>query len=71
MFRILQVYDPIVEQGRWDSVTAARRYIDAALADQILFELTPAFRARFQQAREQLREFSRRGGGGGSSTLFV
>ena len=71
MFRILKAYDPIVEQGRWDSVTAARRYIDAALADQILFELTPAFRARFQQAREQLREFSRRGGGGGSSTLFV
>ena len=70
LFRILQAYDPIVEQGRWDSVTAARRYIDAANADQILFQLTPAFRARFQHARDQLRQFSERGGGVGSSTLF-
>ena len=70
-FRILQAYDPIVEQGRWDSIQAARRYIDAAIADQILFELSPAWRARFQHARERLREFAERGGGGGSSSIFL
>ena len=70
MFKTLQQYDPVVEQGRWDSVSSARRYIDSAIADQMLFVVNPAWRARFQHAHDQLKQFAERGGGGGSSSIF-
>ena len=49
---------------------AARRYIEFALADQMIFELTPDWRARLMAAREHLLEFAQRGGMVGRSRLF-
>ena len=49
---------------------SARRYIEAATADQMLFELTPEWRDRFRTARDELRSFAEHGGMVGRSHLF-
>ena len=64
-------FDVCVDQGRWQDIPSARRYIEAAAADQMLFELTPAWRTRFRDARSHLREFAERGGMVGTSHLLL
>ena len=70
LFRRCGSYDICVEQGRWENVTSARRYIEAATADQMLFTLSPDWRGRFLEARNELKLFASRGGMGGRSRLF-
>ena len=70
LFRRTGSFDICVDQGRWEHVNTARRYIEAALAEQMIFELSPAWLRRMQQARAHLFEFARSGGMGGRSRLF-
>ena len=70
LFRRTGSFDVCVEQGRWQDIPSARRYIETATADQMLFELTPAWRDRMYHARAELRLFAERGGMVGSSHLL-
>ena len=70
LFRRTGSFDICVDQGRWEHVNTARRYIESALAEQMIFELSPAWLRRMQQARAHLFEFARSGGMGGRSRLF-
>ena len=70
MFRRTGSSDICVDQGRWEHVNTARRYIEAALAEQMIFELSPAWLRRMQQDRARLSDFARREGMGGRSRLF-
>ena len=70
LFRRTGSFDICVYQGRWEHVSTARRYIEAALAEQMIFELSPAWLRRMQQDRARLLDFARRGGMGGRSRLF-
>ena len=70
LFKRTGSYDVCVEQGRWENVQSARRYIEAATADQMLFRLDPGWRDRFLSARQALQPFAARGGMVGRSRLF-
>ena len=70
LFRRTGSFDICVDQGRWEHVNTARRYIESALAEQMIFELSPAWLRRMQQDRARLLDFARRGGMGGRSRLF-
>ena len=70
LFRRTGSFDVCVEQGRWQDVSSARRYIETATADQMIFELTPVWRTRMLHARDELRLFAERGGMVGSSRLL-
>ena len=70
LFRRTGSFDVCTDQGRWEHVITARRYIETALADQMLFELSPEWRQRMFQSREALQTFAERAGSGGRSRLF-
>lgn len=70
LFRAANSYDRVAEQGRWDSVSAARRYIDEATAAEILFSAPVEWHQRVILAQRTLLEFAPRGGMVGSSVLF-
>ena len=70
LFRRTGSSDICVDQGRWEHVNTARRYIESALAEQMIFELSPVWLRRMQQDRARLLDFARRGGMGGRRRLF-
>ena len=70
LFRRTGSFDICTDQGRWEHVSTARRYIETALAEHMIFELTPACRGRMIEARAELFLFGVRGGMVGRSRLF-
>ena len=68
LFRRTGSFDICTDQGRCKHVSTARRYTETALAEQMIFELTPAWRARMLAARAELLQFAVRGGMGGRRT---
>jgi len=66
----MRIFRYLRRSGPLEHVNTARRYIEAALAEQMIFELTPAWLRRMQQDRARLLAFARRGGMVGRSRLF-